>query len=339
MKRVLLGVSGGIDSLAASVFLKRENFEIVPLYLILTDSHFKDAEKVRDLYLSRGVKLEARDERDHFKKNIIEYFADSYRAGLTPNPCAMCNRLVKFPLLKKYALELGCDGFSTGHYIGVENERIFKGRDESKDQSYFVSTVRKADLEGFVKTPLSKMNKSEVRKAMEEEGIKLEEKESQEICFIANDDYANYLESRCGFERSAGYFTDDEGKRIGEHAGYYRFTVGERRNLGMGFNKRMYVKSIDSGKNEVRLTERQNLLNFGFRMEPVEVFEDVTGREVAVKTRYRQSETTASAVASSQGRIEIHLSSGIEAITPGQVCVIYERDKVIASGIITKEIW
>ncbi|MGE3062089.1 MAG: tRNA 2-thiouridine(34) synthase MnmA [bacterium] len=338
MKGVLMGVSGGIDSLAASLYFKENKYNVIPAYIILTDMHSNKADSVRKLYDSFGMKVEVKDERRLFKEKVIDYFSNAYRVGITPNPCAMCNRMIKFPLLKKYSEEFECDFFSTGHYVRILNRRIFKAKDESKDQSYFLSTVKKEDLDKFINTPLADAKKKDIRERLIDK-IEITEKESQEICFIDNNDYADFLETYRGFKEQRGSFIDDEGMKIGEHRGYYRYTVGERRNLGMGFNRRMYVKSVDSEKNEVHLTDRENLKSKRFSIEIIEMFEKLSDKEYLVKTRYRQKEVPGRASLTSENSADIILNEDMEAITPGQICAVYEKDMVVASGFITKETW
>ena len=259
---------------------------------------------------------------------------------MTPNPCALCNREIKFPLLQRYAEELGCLGFSTGHYIKIADKRIFKGKDPNKDQSYFVSTVRKDNLSGFINSPLSEMRKNDVYEIVKgKTNIAFVQKESQEICFIRNNDYASFLEETGNFKEEKGDFLNDEGKKIGEHRGYYRYTVGKRRNLEMGFNKRMYVKSLDSEKNTVRLTEKKNLSSKNFIIDPIEIFDNPDKENYSVKTRYRQIETKCKVHFTEQNQIEVNLAEEIESVTPGQICVIYRGDEVVISGFITKKIW
>ena len=338
MNSVLVGVSGGIDSFAAVDYFRKEKWFVIPLFIVLSDIHKKKLEKVKELFDSQSLKLEVRDERALFKQKIIDYFAQSYKSGITPNPCALCNRRIKFPLLKKYSKETGCDYFSTGHYAKIENQRIFKAKDSSKDQSYFLSTVKKESLEGFHSTTLAELSKESVKKTYREIFNEVE-KESQEICFIEDNDYPSFLEENAGLEKRTGNFIDDEGKKIGVHPGYYRYTVGERRNLGMGFNKRMYVKSVDSEKNEVHLTDKGNLKKSNFTMEGIEIFDTLTKKEYSVKTRYRQRDVSGRVNSTGKNLFEVNLNEGIEAITPGQICAVYDDDMVLISGFITKDIW
>jgi tRNA-specific 2-thiouridylase len=340
MKRLLVGVSGGIDSLTASLFFKDNNFEVIPLYLILHEGNLKNREQVELLYDRFNMKVIIKDERKRFRKSIIEYFIDTYKDGLTPNPCALCNRDIKFPLLKNYAKECECGGFSTGHYIRVENGRIFKGADISKDQSYFVATVGSDDLSGFINSNLSVAVKTDIYKNIKSRtDISLVQKESQEICFIQNNDYIDFLKRYGGMDEKRGDFIDDEGKKIGEHRGYFRYTVGKRRNLEMGFNERMYVKKIDSVSNQVQLTKRENLFSSNFILNPIQIFDNLNSDNLSIKTRYRQIETKCSAKIIERNLIEVNLKEKVEAVTPGQIGVIYQDDMVVASGFITKEIW
>jgi len=340
MKRILVGVSGGIDSLSAVLSFRDNDIDVIPIFLILSEAQMKIIDRVKILYKSIDMNIVIKDERDRFQKNIIDYFIFTYKEGMTPNPCAMCNRKIKFPLLQKYSKELKCGGFSTGHYIRIENEKIHKGKDIDKDQSYFVATVARKNLKGFINSTLSEIKKKDLYESIKSRtDISLVQKESQEICFIENNDYIDFLNKRAGIKEKRGDFIDDEGKKIGEHRGYFKYTIGKRRNLEMGFNKRMYVKSINSENNTVHLTEKKNIFSSNFLIKPIEIFEDIDKEEYSIKTRYRQKETKCRIHLRKDNLIKINLKEKIEAVTPGQISVIYNGDTVAASGFITRVIW
>jgi len=242
MKKVLIGMSGGVDSSVAAFLLKEQGYEVIGATMILFDDASisegclsskaaNDAKKVCD---KLNIKHYVFDMKDDFKKHVINNFIESYKKGFTPNPCVECNKYLKFGALFKKAKELGCDYIATGHYVKQENGKLMTSSVESKDQSYFLFGINK-DVIKHILFPLEGFsNKDEIRKiAKDNELIVHDKKDSQEICFIPNDNYANFLEKNMDTKKLKGNFIDTEGNILGKHNGIINYTIGQRKGLGI----------------------------------------------------------------------------------------------------------
>ncbi|MEO0288368.1 MAG: aminomethyltransferase beta-barrel domain-containing protein [candidate division WOR-3 bacterium] len=331
MKKILVGVSGGIDSLASVLYFRNLNYKVFPYFLILTENNFTDKDKVEEIYRNIGFQLISEDKREFFRESIIDYFINTYKIGKTPNPCAFCNRLVKFPLFLSKAKDLGVEKFSTGHYIRVENGFLYKGRDKRKDQSYYVSTVKREHLKFFENSITSFLTKEDVKKFVSGYDVKFFEKESQDICFI-KDDYVSFLKEN-GFLDESGEMVDEEGKVLKKHSGYFKFTIGQNVKIG-GMDEKLFVKRIIPQKNRIVVCKREDLKVKEFFVFPVEKFSDEKNN-LKVKIRYRNEEVDCSIEI--QGNIvKVKTKDYIYGVTPGQIAVLYDEDKVVLSGVIEK---
>ncbi|MEO0234802.1 MAG: aminomethyltransferase beta-barrel domain-containing protein [candidate division WOR-3 bacterium] len=331
MKKILVGVSGGIDSLASVLFFKNQNYKVYPYFLILTEKNFKDKDKVEKIYQNIGFQLVFEDKRKFFKETIIDYFINTYREGRTPNPCAFCNRLVKFPLILSKAKDLGIEKFSTGHYIKVENGFLYKGKDRRKDQSYYVSTVKREHLKYFENSITSFSTKDEVKKYVSDYDIKFFEKESQDICFI-KDNYVSFLKGE-GFLDEFGEMVDENGKVLKKHSGYFKFTIGQNVRIG-GMDEKLFVKRIIPQENRIVVCKREDLKVKEFFVSPIEKFSDEEN-DLKVKIRYRNEEVDCS-IETQENLIKVKTKDYIYGVTPGQIAVFYNEDKVVLSGVIEK---
>ncbi len=331
MKKILVGVSGGVDSLSVVLYFKNLNFEVFPYFLILSEKNLIEKEKVVQLYKDLGFKIIVEDKRDYFKEKIIDYFIKTYRDGRTPNPCAFCNRLVKFPLLVSKMKELGFKKFSTGHYIRVDRGFLYKGKDKKKDQSYYVSTVKKDDLKFFENSITSFLSKDEIKKFVSGNNVEIKVKESQDICFI-KDNYVDFLNEN-GFFDEEGEMVDDNGKVLKKHSGYYRFTIGQNVKIG-GLDEKYFVKKIIPLKNRIVVCKRDGLKVKEFLLTPLEIFSDER-KDLKVKIRYRNEEVECE-IEDFKGNIKVITKDYIYGVTPGQIGVLYRDDKVVLSGVIEK---
>jgi tRNA-specific 2-thiouridylase len=294
-----------------------------------------------------GYEHEILDLRDSFRESIIQNFIDEYTAGRTPNPCVVCNSEIKWGKLIKRADELGCDFIATGHYAQVlhENGRFYlaKGFDETKDQTYFLYGLSQNDLKRTL-FPLGKYKKSQIRKMAAERGfIKLsEKKESQEICFIPDNDYRRFLNEMAPETMNAigeGDFMDTNGKILGKHKGYPNYTIGQRKGLGVAAGYPLYVISIDAETNTVVLGKKEELNQTTFWTDQVNLMKYKSipeeGINVSVKIRYRNQGEEA-VIYPENSTIRVELVHAASAITPGQSAVFYEGNHVVGGGIITR---
>ena len=341
MPSVFVGMSGGIDSSVAAYLLKREGFDVVGItFTGVYEEGVKkccsyeeviNAKKVCD-FLS--IPHKTINLKDLFESKIISYFIESYKAGLTPNPCILCNRFIKFGFLFDYSIAEGADFFATGHYARIVKKGkdffIKRGIDEAKDQSYFISYIEKEKLP-YIKLPLGNFYKSEVKKIAEEINLPLNPNkyESQDICFVPKD-YREFLLKR-KVEGVEGNFLY-EGKIAGRHRGIPFYSFGQRRGLGISTGKRVFVRGFNIEKNEIILGEKP--FSREFFVDNLNVFvENFEDGEYEVQFRY-QSKPEKCSVNSLCYGIKITLNSPRELVTPGQFAVLYRENMVYLSGVI-----
>ena len=266
-ERVLLGMSGGVDSTAACRILQERGYEVVGLTLLTCKKSLSACEEAAELAARFGIEHHIADIREEFQANVIAPFLQSYLAGITPNPCIDCNPTIKFRILMEEADRLGCKYIATGHYVRTvrdgENVFIKQGADNKKDQSYFLWRLSQEQLRRTL-FPLGEMTKEEARTLLKEVGLteKAKDGESMEICFF-DGDYRDYLRSAIPDADSRikpGYFVDSEGRKIGEHKGFPYYTIGQRKGLNIALGHPAYVLKINAAKNTVMLGEASQLL-------------------------------------------------------------------------------
>lgn len=343
MKKVLIGMSGGVDSSAAAIILKEQGYEVIGCSMLLspsdTEENYADAIEVCKKI---GADHHFYDLRGYFKSTVIEYFRKEYLAGRTPNPCVLCNSVIKWDKLFEKADELGCEYLSMGHYSRIIKDdngyHLRRGLDHKKDQSYFLYVMKK-DIMPRILFPLGEMVKDDARKICEDTGLNFHrKKESMEICFIPDDDYKKFLLEN--FEefrkiRSGRIIRDDGEKTVNKHEGYPFYTVGQRKGLGGGYAEPMYVSGIDTEKNEVRISSRnslyQNLVCFS---EVNWLEEPENGATYTAKIRYNTEPAECVLEIIENGLFKAAFSKPVFAVTPGQSCVLYKNDTVIGGGII-----
>ncbi len=354
--RVLLGMSGGVDSSVAGYLLREQGYEVVGVTMKVWPqdciSRAEDKccgpQAVAD---ARGVAHALSfphfvvDEADQFEKVVIDYFASEYQAGRTPNPCVMCNEKLKFGSLWQKAEALGCDFIATGHYAiiehGVESVVLRKGIDPRKDQSYFLFSLRANQLRRAL-TPLGKMSKSEIRGIARKLGLKVADKaDSQEICFVPGQDYKAFLRGHLGAETfHRGGIYDRSGNFIAAHEGIEMFTIGQRKGLPGGSAQPRYVIDIDAETNRVIVGEADDLLVDEFEIERTNWIGRSaleSEREATVKIRYNHPGTAATISPLNENRARVRLREAQRAITPGQAAVIYDGDMVLGGGWICRQ--
>ncbi len=344
MKKLAIGLSGGVDSSAAAHILLEKGYDVMGIILRLkpdnaADGDIADAQRVAD---KLGIELRVVDRRDFFKKSVIDPFVAEYLAARTPNPCVECNYSIKFGAMLDYALENGCDGIATGHYAKIEEsgERFLLKRSESsKDQSYFLFRLNQFQLSHSV-FPLEGMEKSFIRQKAEEAGIHVAEKrDSQEICFVPNDDYIAYLSS-LGITSPKGNFIDKENNILGTHNGIINYTIGQRKGLG-AFGKPMFVTGISAENNTVTIGENGSQYSRGLVADKLNfiAFESLDEPIKAdVKIRFRAKEQPALITPNTDGTVTVIFDEPQRSITPGQSAVFYNGSTVIGGGRIIKSI-
>lgn len=342
MKKIAVGLSGGVDSAAAAYLLKNQGYDVLGITLRLkpksfADKDIADAETVAEAI---GIPLEVLDLRDYFREKIIGPFGSEYLAGRTPNPCIECNKLIKFGAMLDFAREIGCEKIATGHYASIEyksDKYFLKKTGSSKDQTYFLFRLNQEQLSGIM-FPLAGMEKSKIRNLAENAGISVaEKKDSQEICFVPNDDYISFLASE-GIASPCGNIIDKEGNILGKHSGIINYTVGQRKGLG-AFGRPMFVTSLNAESNTVTIGENGAQYSRGLIADRINWIADIPCEpfEADIKIRFRAKETPA-LIIPQRDTFSVEFKEPQRSVTPGQSAVIYKDDYVIGGGRITSQI-
>ncbi len=355
-KRVLVALSGGVDSAVAAALLLEKGCEVAGITFQLWDDEASaqplsrrageaaaDARRIAEIL---GISHTVVDLRRPFAEEIIEYFAEEYSRGRTPNPCVICNRKIKFAALLQKALELEYPRIATGHYARAEYGRrrerflLKKGLDPGKDQSYMLYNLTQEQLSRSI-FPLGEMNKNEVRARARSLGIPAAGgKESQEICFIPGDDYRDFLRRRgAGAAAAPGPIIDHSGRVLGRHSGIPFYTIGQRRGLGIVSSRPLYVLEIRPGENSIVVGEREELFSSGADLAGLNLIAVAAldhELEVSVKIRYRAPAAPALlAPLPQEGCARLLFKEPQAAVAPGQAAVFYRGDLVIGGGTIT----
>ncbi|MBD0371991.1 MAG: tRNA 2-thiouridine(34) synthase MnmA [Pyrinomonadaceae bacterium] len=366
--KIAVAMSGGVDSSAAAAILKSEGHELVGFTMQLwnqrrgltVDEHGEPLPSrccsLDDVYDARRVAEELgfhfyvlNLEKD-FERDVVAPFVESYLQGETPIPCVACNSRLKFASLDRLAASLGCDKVATGHYARVEYDeqagryKLLRGRNLQKDQSYFLWELTQAQLaRSFF--PLGEMSKQDVREVARESGLAVAEKaESQEICFVPDGDYAGfidrYLEAEGERAPGEGEIVNREGATLGQHQGIHRYTVGQRRGLGLSNERPLYVLQIEAARNRIIVGQEEELLSREFTASGVNwiAFDNPTEEvRASVRVRYRHEAQPATITPLEAERARVTFDTPQRAITPGQATVFYRGDEVLGGGWIEKQ--
>lgn len=362
-EKIAVALSGGIDSLVAAYLLKQQSKDIIGIHFLTgyEKSRARDFIPHRGLSLSTGCfRLDPNgshpmsaiakqldilvimiDCRLAFHEHIIDYFINDYLSGRTPNPCMICNARIKFGLVADIARDLGASHLATGHYARIvrtqqNRYRVRRGADAEKDQSYFLALLSQRQLASAL-LPLGEMTKTKVRDQARKNGLQpVSPSESQDICFIAEGNYADFLSSTGRFKEKPGPIITSTGRIIGEHGGVHRYTVGQRKGLNCPAEKPYYVLGIDPAGNTITVGFREELSRSGCRLVRVNwmLSEPPGPMPVSVRIRYRHTAVPA-VIEPLEGRTAmIRFLKPQPAVAPGQVAVAYEDDLIIAGGFI-----
>ncbi len=337
MKKVLVGMSGGVDSTVSAVLLQKDGFEVEGVYMKLHDledyheSNIKKAQKVAN-YL--GIKLHILDIKDEFKDKVYNYFIKSYVDGLTPNPCVVCNRNIKFGKMVEFANSLGIEYIATGHYVRVEDGFIKIGKDLSKDQSYFLAEVKK-DVVSRLIFPLGNWLKKDVKEFASNIEVLKEfatQSESSEICFVP-DSYVDILQKHTNINLP-GKVLDKEGKEVGHHKGYMHYTIGKRRGFFVkGAHEPHYVINIDAKNNTLIVGKQEDLAINEIKILNINLFIDKDSFDCEVKVRYRAKAIKANVkILGNMG--VIYLKEAVYGVARGQFAVFYDDDILLGGAEI-----
>lgn len=344
----LVALSGGVDSAVAAALLKDEGRRVAAVTLVLTgpkpEREASDASACPEaarVASALGAQHYILDERRHFEQAVISSFAKAFATGRTPNPCVSCNERVKFAVIRRHAERLGVGKIATGHYarIGLTGEgryRLLRGRDLSKDQSYFLYRLGQEELSS-VRFPLGEMSKSEVkRRARRLHLVQSDVSESQDICFLGGRLYHALVEEHLGHTPPAGRIVHVDGRVLGKHDGIHRFTVGQRRGLNVATGERVYVVSIDADRREVRVGSSADLERRGLRLSDTTwvAGEPPPSASFTVRLRYRHQGVTGNLVDVDKERAAISFDQPVRAAAPGQAAVLYDGEEVVGGGTI-----
>ena len=354
-KRVVIGMSGGVDSSVAAWLLKEQGYDVIGVTMqiwqdeaeeVLEEnggccglSAVEDARRVaRQLEIPHYVM----NFREDFRKAVIDYFTAEYLAGRTPNPCIACNRYVKWEALLKRSLEIGADYIATGHYARIE--QLANGRfairhsvTAAKDQTYALYNLTQEQLSRTL-MPVGAYTKEEIREFAGRLGLSVADKpDSQEICFVPDQDYAGFIERTTGKPSEEGNFVTKDGEILGRHKGIIHYTIGQRRGLGLPMGRRVVVTEIRPDTNEVVIGEQEDVFTRTLYADRINCMAEPTiptGRKIRAKIRYNHQGSDCTVYPEGTDRIRVEFEEPVRAVTPGQAVVFYDGDYVLGGGTI-----
>ena len=344
MEKVLIGLSGGVDSSVAAAVLKQNGYDVVGATLKMhggLKNSEKDISDAKDVCEKLNIPHNVFDFSSLFKTEVEDYFVNAYLKGETPNPCIVCNKTVKFKALIDKADEMGIDYIATGHYSKIEKQGdrmlLIRPEDKSKDQTYVLYSLTQEQLKR-TKMPLSDYTKSQIREIAEElEFINASRPDSQDICFIPDGDYANFIKNNCAQEIACGDYVDINGNFLGKHKGVIHYTIGQRKGLGIALGKPAFVISKNVADNKVVIGDEEHLFSTKVKIKDLNFipFETLSGElKVTAKLRYRHKEAPATLRMISEDIAELEFNEPQRAAAPGQAAVFYDGNVVIGGGVI-----
>ena len=350
--RILVAMSGGVDSSVVAALLKEQGHEVIGVTMKLWEGPegempetgcctASDSEDARKVASKLDIPYYVLDYTESFSKNVVDNFIDMYAQGLTPNPCVECNRSVKFDHFLNQAKKLNCEKVATGHYAKIiKNENFYelhKADYLDKDQSYVLHMLKSKDLENIL-FPLGEITKPEVRQIAARLGLKTAfKKDSQDICFVGKKDYRSFVEKRIDLT-SAGEIFDVNGIKVGNHNGIHQFTVGQRKGLPGGQATPRYVTKINVQNKNVIIGEQKDLLVESFTIEDVSIVKDIEYDNLTVQTRYNSEDLNCKINKISDNELLVELIEPASSIAPGQFGVLFSGTKVIGGGRISSKL-
>ncbi len=342
--KIMVGMSGGVDSSVSALLLKEKGYDVTGvncLFYIKENDGFSEGKDAKLICDRLGLPFETLDLREDFRSTVIEDFIAVYEKGGTPNPCIVCNKHLKFGKLLDSATEKGFNLIATGHYVqsGFDGSRYYlkKGADEKKDQSYFLYCLSQHQLSHSL-FPLGELSKDEVREIAEKNSlITARKRDSQDICFVPDGDYAAFIEKTSGKTYPCGDFTDTKGNILGEHKGIIRYTIGQRRGLGLALPASMYVKEKSPIENKVILCYNEELFTrnvdaYNINLIACERIDSPI--RVRAKTRYTHKEQWATVWQTDENTLHAEFDEPVRAVTSGQALVLYDGSLVVGGGTI-----
>ena len=354
-KKAIVAMSGGVDSSVAAYLMKERGFDCIGVTMKLFENEdvgvsrergccsADDAEDARSVAYRLGMPFYVFNFAEDFRREVIERFVRAYENGTTPNPCIDCNRFLKFDRLYRRGRELGFDYTATGHYARIERDSsgrylLKKAYDLNKDQSYVLYAMTQEQL-AHTKFPLGELTKPEVRKIAEERGfLNAKKRDSQDICFVVNGSYADFIESYPKRALLPGDFVDRCGNVLGRHRGIARYTVGQRRGLGISFGEALYVCKTDSASNTVTLGREEELYSKTLTADNINLIacESIERpMRLSAKIRYGQKERSATVVQTGADELTVTFDEPQRAVCAGQALVLYDGDTVVGGGTIS----
>ncbi len=343
-KRVLLGMSGGVDSSTAALLLKKQGYEVIGITLKFfekemnrEDNSFSDNSDAKKVCDSLGIPHYKFDYSKEFKENVVDDFVNCYENCKTPNPCIECNKYLKFGVMWQKAKELECDYLATGHYAKQEYSQKYKqyvlrkSEETKKDQTYFLYSIQKDILPNLI-FPLSEYKeKSEIREIAKQNELKVAEKsDSQEVCFIPDNDYGNFLKKNSNTKVKSGNIVLSNGEILGRHRGLIYYTIGQRKGLGIAYKEPLYVISLNKEKNEVIVGIEKELYKNKLYTNSLNFLVDFDKWEedIYAKIRYRAKEAKAKVIEAGE-KLEVIFEEPQRAITKGQSVVFYDKEGIV----------
>jgi len=344
-------MSGGVDSSVAAAVLKEAGYDVIGATMKIWPKEscgqekeksccsLKDIEDARKVSRELDIRHYVLNLEAEFRKNVIDYFIDEYLSARTPNPCIVCNEKIKFGSLLKKAEALGCDFIATGHYARIDVNgacRLREAVDKTKDQSYVLFCLKQSQLKKIL-LPIGGLTKNEVRGKAKELGLKIHDKpDSQEICFVPDNNYAGFIKKYRNIKPWKGDIVDKSGNALGNHAGFWNFTIGQRRGLGIAHKEPLYVIGVKPEHNIVIAGTSEDVKKKSFLVKKVNWLTDVPEKELEVKIRYNHKKAPASIKDLAGNKAEVVFKDPQNAITPGQAAVFYDGEYVSGGGWIDK---